>query len=264
MHQGNSIMPKAAVTEQEIEKAEKLSAQREFGASLVMLQEMLTRANDVQVRMRLLFDVVTCSTWLNLDQSREDAIRELKQLPDYEVSHAFVVMAQARACSDSGRGQEALDLIDANLKSEVLQRDDFRVCKYEHLFFKGRSLVQLAHYDEALAAFDAAHGMNPEGEFETDMLIERSNCFLALSRYNEAFEAASRVLSRGDEEMATLAMQHMAECRMWQSRVPEALELYAAIQKRLPCRLVEEERIRTGIKNAMARLEKLRPQGKPS
>ena len=72
-------MPKAAVTEQEIEKAEKLSAQREFGASLVMLQEMLTRANDVQVRMRLLFDVVTCSTWLNLDQSREDAIRELKK-----------------------------------------------------------------------------------------------------------------------------------------------------------------------------------------
>jgi hypothetical protein len=83
-------------------------------------------------------------------------------------------------------------------------------------------------------------------------------------RARHAYAAASRVLNRGDEEMATLAMQRMAECRMWQSRVPEALELYAAIQKRLPCRLVQEERIQTGIKNAMAYLEKLHPQGKPS
>ena len=257
-------MPKAEVTEREIQEALDLSAQRDFSTALALYQEMLIRAQDDQIRMRILFGIVTCSTWLNLDEIRENAIAVLKQFPDYGVSHAFIVMAQARAYSESGRAQEALDLIDANLKSEVLQRDDFRESKYEHLFFKGRSLVQLAHYDEALAAFDAAHGMNPEGEFETDMLIERSNCFLALSRYNEAFEAASRVLSRGDEEMATLAMQHMAECRMWQSRVPEALELYAAIQKRLPCRLVDEERIETGIKNAMARLEKLRPQGKPS
>jgi hypothetical protein len=55
----------AEVTEQEIEMAEKLSAEREFGASLALLQEMLTRAQDEQIRMRLLFDVVTCSVWLN-------------------------------------------------------------------------------------------------------------------------------------------------------------------------------------------------------
>jgi hypothetical protein len=85
-----------------------------------------------------------------------------------------------------------------------------------------------------------------------------------LDRYEDAYAAASKVLNRGDEEMTTLAMQYMAECRVWQSRVPEALELYAAIQKRLPCRLVQEERIQKGITNAMAYLEKLHPLGRSS
>jgi tetratricopeptide (TPR) repeat protein len=173
-------------------------------------------------------------------------------------------MAKARAYSDMGRAQEALDLIDANLKSEVLKRADFNDWKYEHLFLRGRALVQLARYDEALGVFDAAHAVCPEGSFEADLLIERCNCYVALARYDEAFATASQVLARGDEDMATLAMQYMAESRMWQSRVPEALELYVTIQKRLPCRLVQEERIQTGIKNAMAYLEKLHPPGKPS
>jgi tetratricopeptide (TPR) repeat protein len=257
-------MHKAVVTEREIQAALDLSAQRDFSAALALYQEMLTRAQDGQIRMRILFGIVTCSTWLNLGEVRENAIRELKRFPDYEVSHAFVVMAQARTYSESGRAQETLDLIQGNLRDEVLQRDDFRDWRYEHLFYKGRSLVQLARFEEALGTFDEAHRVYPEGDFELDMLIERSNCFLALHRFSEAYDTASQVLSHGDEEMATLAMQHMAESRMWQSRVPEALELYAAIQKRLPCRLVQEERIQTGITNAMAYLEKLRPQGKPS
>lgn len=254
-------MLKAEVTEQEIEAALGLSAQRDFSSSLALLQEMLTRTKDAQVRMKILFGIVTCSTWLSLDAIREDAIQELKQFPNYEVSNAFVVMAQAGASIDFGQAQDALDLINANLRSEVLQRDDFQDWKYEHLFLKGRSLVQLARYEDALCAFDAANGINPEGKFETDMLIERSNCFLALSRYDEAFNTAAEVLPRDDEDYATLAMQYMAEGRMWQSRVREALEIYSALQKRLPCRLVEEERIGTGIKNAMAYLEKHSPRG---
>jgi tetratricopeptide (TPR) repeat protein len=257
-------MPKAEVTEREIQEALDLSAQRDFSTALALYQEMLIRAQDDQIRMRILFGIVTCSTWLNLDEIRENALAVLKQFPDYGVSHAFAAMAQARTYSESGRAQEALDLIDGNLKDEVLQRDGFRDWRYEHLFYKGRSLVQLARYDEALGAFDEAHRVYPEGDFEVDMLIERSNCFLALRRFSEAYDTASQVLAWGDEEMSTLAMQHMAECRMRQSRVPEALELYAAIQKRLPCRLVQEERIQIGIQNAMAYLERLRPEGKPS
>jgi len=172
-------------------------------------------------------------------------------------------MTQASALVDFGRAQEALDLINANLKTALLQKEEFWDWKYEYLFLKGRSLTRLAHCEEALRTFDEAHDMNPNGKFEADILIGRSNCLSYLARYDEAYNAANQVLIRGDVEKATLAMQYMAECRMWQSRVSEALELYVAIQKRLPCRLVEEERIRTGIKNAMARLEKLKPQGKP-
>lgn len=252
------------VSEQEIEAALDLTAHRDFRAALVLYQEMLARVQNSQIKMRTLFGIVTCSTWLNLDEIRENAIAMLKQFPNYEISKVFVDMAQARTYSESGRPQEALDLISGNLKDEVLQRPDFRDWRYEHLFYKGRSLVQLEHYDEALSAFDEASSVYPNGDFEVDMLIERSNCFLASHRFSEAYDAASQVLAWGNEEMSTLAMQHMAECRMWQGRVSEALELFVSIQKRLPCRLVDAERIQTGIKNAMAYLERLHPRGKPS
>ncbi len=257
-------MPKAAVTFEEIEKAERLSAQREFAASLALLQELLTRAQDGQIRLRILFDVVTCSTWLNQKEILNKAIKELKRLPEYEVSHSFVVMTQASALVDFGRAQEALDLINAILRTAILQKEDFQDWKYECLFLKGRSLTRLARCDEALRAFDEAHSLYADGRFETDMLLDRSNCLSYLARYDEAYDAASQVLNRGEEERATLALQYMAECRMWQSRLPEALKLYAAIRKRLPCRLVQEQRVETGFKNAMARLEKLHHQGRPS
>jgi tetratricopeptide (TPR) repeat protein len=76
------------VTEQEIKAAVSLSAERQFDAALALYQTMLPRANEVHTRMAVLYGIVTCSTWLNLDQMRENAIQELKQLPDYEVSEA--------------------------------------------------------------------------------------------------------------------------------------------------------------------------------
>src|SRR5271157_3588715 len=167
------FMHNAVVTEREIQAALNLSAQRDFSTSLVMFQEMLTRARDAQTRMKILFGIVICSTWLNLDTIKENAIQELKQFSNYEISHVFVVTTQAQVFIESGRAQEALDLICANLKTELLKREDFQDWKYEHLFLKGRSLVQLARYDEALCEFDAAHSMYPEGKFETNMLIER-------------------------------------------------------------------------------------------
>lgn len=252
------------VTEEEIEAAEKLSSGRQFDASLALLQEMLTRVRDEQTRMRLLFDVVTCSTWLDRKETLREAIEELQSLPDYEVSHAFVVMAQATAYAESGRLQEALDLFNSNLASELLQSGVLQERKYEHLFRKGRILLRLARYDEALSAFDAARGLDPDGEFETEMLIDRANCLLAVRRYAEAYNTANEVLARSDDAMATMAMQQMAESRMWQSRLPEALELYSAILKRLPCPLIDEERIRKGMANAMTYLERSRLQTKPS
>lgn len=250
-------MSKAAVTVEEIEEAEMLSARREFVASLTLLQEMLTRAPEVEMRMRILFDVVTCSTWLDRKEILNTAIQELKRFPDYEVSNAFIVRTQATALVDFGREQEAIELIDAFLGSAILQKKNFQDWKYEVLFLKGRALTGLARCDEALRVFDEAHSLCPEGRFETDILLDRSNCLLYLARYDEAYDAANQILTRGDEEKATLALQYMAECRMWQSRVPEALKLYVDIRKRLPSKLVEEERIETGFKNALARLEKL-------
>jgi hypothetical protein len=93
------------VTEQEIEAALRLGAERKFGDALALYQEMLAREDGVFVRMKILFGIVNCSTWLGLDAIRDDAIRELKHLPDYEVSHAFIVMSQARVSIRLRSGQ---------------------------------------------------------------------------------------------------------------------------------------------------------------
>jgi tetratricopeptide (TPR) repeat protein len=257
-------MPNNSVTEEEVESAFLLSEKREFKSSLALFQGMLERECDANTKLRLLFGIVTCSTWLSLDGVREKAIQDLMKLPDFDVSHAFAVLAKAKASLDSGRAKEALGLINENLEGKVLNREDFRDWKYEHLFLKGQSLVELARYDEALSEFDEARTIYPDGELETNMLIERSNCLLALSRYDETYGTASLILARGDEEMATLALQYMAESRMWQARASEALELYVAVQRRLPSRFVQEQRIKIGMKNAIAYLEKHRPYSKPS
>lgn len=249
--------------EQEIEAALRLSTERKFDAALALYRDMLARAEDDYVRMRVLFGIVDCSTWLGLEEIREDAIDALKQFPDYDVSRAFIVMTQARAFIDFGRTQEALDLVNENLGSGVLQRDDFQDWKYEHLFMKGQCLVRLKAFDEALCAFDAAQSMESEGHLEIVMLIERANLYLARDRFAEAYELASQVRERGDEEFRTLAMQYMAECLLGQRRVEEAMNLYREVQKRLPCRLVDELRIETGIKNGMSYLERCHPQSKP-
>jgi tetratricopeptide (TPR) repeat protein len=249
-------MPKAVVTEEEIEAAEKLRGQGEFVTALALTQDMLSRVQDDDVRMRLLFDVLYCSTRLCADSITEDAIKELEKLPQPTMSRIFVDFIRAMSYIAHGRAQEGLVLIEANLRTEFIEREDFTNWKYKHLAYKGSALIWLARPEEALVSLAEAHKMYPDGERETAILIGQSNCLLALDRYDEAFDAASKVLDRDDGDMATLAMQYMAECRLWQGRVPEAGRLYMDIQKRLPCRLVQEERIKNGIGQCIARLRK--------
>jgi len=257
-------MPQNAVTEEEIEAIEEPSGNGQYSIALALAQDMLGRARDDETIMRILFSVLTCSTRLKLDEITNDAIRRLEQLPDPRATRIFADFIQALADLSFNKPQEALNLIEANLDSGLLDSDDCNDHKYEHLVYKGRSLGRLGRYVEALDALDAGHRMCPQGKYETDILIARSNCLMALDRYDESFDAARQTLNRGDEEMATLGMQYMAECRMWQGRVQESLEIYSAIQKRLPCRFIEEERIQEGIRNGVAYLERLRPQRMPS
>ena len=106
--------------------------------------------------------------------------------------------------------------------------------------------------------------MLPEGKRTSDILIDKSLCMMMFNRYEEALHLASQVQRREHGDMETLAMQYMAECELGLGRASDALKLYSQIEGRAPCRLVQEERIQTGIKNAMKYLEKRSPQGKPS
>ena len=64
--------------------------------------------------------------------------------------------------------------------------------------------------------------------------------------------------------MTTLAMQYMGECDLRLAGASDALKLHSAIETRLPCRPVQEERIQTWILTTLAYLKKLHPRGKPS
>jgi len=257
-------MSSSFVTEEEIEAAEKLRGQGEFATALALTQRMLKRAQDDGTRMRLLFDVLYCSTALKKDDVTNDAICELEKFPDPEMSRIFIDLIQAISLIAFGEAKEALDLIYANLRTQYMERDDFRDWKYEHLAYKGRALTFLQRWQESLESLEEAYRMFPEGKRTTDILIDKSLCMMMFNRYEEAFHLARQVQQQEHGDMETLAMQYMAECDLGLGRASDALKLYSEIETRLPCRLVEEERIETGIRNAMARLEKLRPQGKPS
>jgi tetratricopeptide (TPR) repeat protein len=247
-------MADTSVSEKEIEAAERLRGQGEYATALALTQDMMNRTQDDDTRMRLLLDVLYCSTRLCLDSATDAAIRELEKLPDPKMSRVFADFIQAMSFIAHGKAQKGLDLIDANLRSEYLERDDLRIWKYKHLAYKGSALIWLARPDEALVSLAQAHMIYPNGEREAAILIDQTNCLMALDRYDEAYNAASQVFARNEDEMATLAMQYMAECRLWQGRITEAGKLYLDIQKRLPCRLVNEERIKEGMSQCVASL----------
>jgi tetratricopeptide (TPR) repeat protein len=257
-------MSDLVVSEEEIEAAEKLRGQGEFITALELTQRMLNRAQDDRTRMRLLFDVLYCSTRLKADDITNDAICKLAKLPDPEMSRVFIDLIRAISLIAFGKATEALDLIDANLSTQYMGREDFRDWKYEHLAYRGRALAYLQRWQESLESLEEAYRMFPEGARTTDILIDKSLCMMMFDRYDEAFHFAAQVREREHGDMETLAMQYMAECDLGLGRASDALKLYAEIETKLPCSLVQEERIQTGIKNAMAYLEKRHPQGKPS
>jgi tetratricopeptide (TPR) repeat protein len=265
------------VSEEEIDAAEKLRAKGDLATSLRLTQEMLERVKDSGVRMRLLFGVVTCSTLLERKDVTDQAMRELGTMPAPEILRALANMSRAYAEEQLGRPENALTLLDMNLETGYFERDDFRIHKYQLCLSKGQALLRLLRIKEALDWLDQAHALYPSEETardETERRIfgwvepliqsNRANCLIALDRFDDAFEAASQVMRRTDGDLATFALQQMAESRAWQHRQPEALKLYAELKKRLPCRLVDEDRIQSGIANCIKSLENLGPASKPS
>jgi len=270
-------MPHVEPTEEEIDAVEKLRGKGELATSLRLTQAMLERTEDVDVRMRLLFDVIWCSTQLELDDVTNRAMDELDTMPQPEFSRVLANMSRAYAEEQLGRPERALALLDMNLETGYFEREDFRIHKYQLCLFKGRALLRLRRAIEALDWLDRAHALYPSedsgrdeaerrifGWVETSIQVNKATCLLALDRFGEAYEAASQVVCRDVGDLATFALQHMAECRIAQGRVSEALALYANLKKRLPCRLVDEDRVRQGITNCMNYLDKLHPGGKPS
>jgi tetratricopeptide (TPR) repeat protein len=256
-------MPKSVVTEEEIEVAEKLRGQGEYVTALALTQDMLSRVHDEDIRFRLLYNSVCCSTRLNQDDVTDAAIMELDNMSNPDMSRFFVNLIKAISHIALYRPQEALDLIDLNLKTGFMEKEEYQINKYQLLAYKGSALIFLGRRDEALISLTEAHKMYPGGERETDILFDLANCLNELKRYNEAYVLVEQVLKRENGEMAILAMQYMADCCVGLGRISEALRLFTDILKNLPCSLVQEDYIRDRIRVCMDYQEKCYPQARP-
>ncbi|HMD75911.1 MAG TPA: hypothetical protein VKG86_00915 [Terracidiphilus sp.] len=265
------------VTEEEIDAAEKLRGQGEFETALALAQDMLLRVEDGDMRMRLLFDVLRCSTQLRADSVTDDVIRELEKYPYPEFSRVLANSIRAYAEISLGRPRDALSLLDMNLETGFFEREDFRAHKYDLCIYKGMALERLSRWHEALEWLEKAHAMYPDEVSapdqdmlrhfqwaETEILFNKARCMMGLKRFDEAYEFSKRAYELAEGDTRTVAMQYLADCRMWQGRITESLKLYLDIQKRPPCVSVRAECIKDRINSCIDYLEKCKPNSKLS
>jgi tetratricopeptide (TPR) repeat protein len=270
-------MPQNEPTIDEIDAAEKLRGRGEFATALALTQNMLQRTHDADTRMRLLFDVLRCSTQLRTENVTEDTIRELEKYPYPEFSRVLANSIRAYAEISLGRPQDALALLDINLDTGFFEREDFRAHKYDLLLYKGMALERLSRWSEALEWLEKAHSMFPDeasapdqdmrrhfGWAEIEILFNKSRCMFGLNRYDEALELSKQAYDLATGDTKTVAMMYIANTLVTQQKYSEALKVYIEIQKFPPCRSVQPEQLQEGISRCMSYLEKCNPRGKPS
>ena len=270
-------MTNSTVSDDEIDAVVKLRDQGEFTSALAMLQEIIRRTEDPATRMLLLFHILACSTQIEASDVTENALKELDQLPDAEVSRVLANSIRANAEIDLGRPQNALAIIDLSLDTGYFDREDFRVHKYQLYLFKGKALERLKRWNEAFEWLEKAHAFFPSvascpsddarmiySWAETEILFNEARCMYGLNRYDEAYELSTKAFEREHGDLKTLAMMYMASCLVMQRRFSEALKLYLEVRHKLPCRVIQLDQLEEGIIRCMGELSKLNPGSKPS
>jgi len=265
------------VTEEEIDAAEKLRKYGEFSTALALAQDMLRRVQDGDKRMRLLFDVLRCSTQLRADSVTDDAIRELEKYPDPEFSRVRANSIRAYAEITLGRPQDALTLLDMNLKTGFFERQDFRAHKYDLCLYKGMALERLSRWNEALEWLEKAHAMYPDeasasdqnmlqhfGWAEVEILFNKARCMYGLDSYDEALDLSKRAYNLANGDTKTVAMIYMANTLVMQRKYSEALKLYIEVQGMPPCPSVRVDQLQDGISRCLDHMGRPNPQGMPS
>jgi len=265
------------VTEEEIDAAEKLRSDGRFADALAETQTLLCRAKDQGTRMRLLFDVLYCSTQLGDDRLTDEAIRELEKMPEPQFSRVLAHSIRANAEIDLGRPHNALSILDISLETGYFEREDFRTHKYELYYFKGKALERLGRWEEALDWLERAHSTFPNEAScpdettrrifswtETEILFNKSRCMCGLNKYQEAHELAQQAYERSHGAIKTLALMYMANCKLMNGNFRDALKLYIDIQKQLPCRTISIDRLEEGIKRCREQMELRGTENKPS
>lgn len=242
--------------EDEIERAERLRAAGNFAAALPLHQELLRQVTDDQSQIRLLYGVVICATRLGLSAVMEDAMRALAFLPERSISRLFANFFRATTLVDMRQPQEALELITGNLRSDLLQLEEMRDARYEHVVCQGNCLSRLARHQEALESLESARKLQPEGKHKTLLAILRAQNLNAMSRFDEGYEAASEARMSEDADFATLALQHMAASRIGQQRFAEAVAIYLELQRKLPCPYIDEKALQDGLRRARTQAER--------
>jgi tetratricopeptide (TPR) repeat protein len=270
-------MSSRPVTEEEIDAAAKLWRTGEFATSLALLRDMLHRVEDDATRMLLLFDAINCTTQLDDRGATEEFFGELEKLPQPEHSRVLANLTRANAEINLGRAENALALVETCLETGLFDRDDFRIHLYHLYFLKGKALERLSRWHESLEWLNRAHDMYPDEAsctnddqrrmydwIETEILFNKARCRFGLDEFNQAYQLSKQAFDRESGDTKTLAMMYMANSRFMQGTVTDALRLYVKIQKLLPCRTIQPEEVRDGMRRCMEYFEKQKKPGRPS
>lgn len=257
------------VKEIEIEAVEEMRAKGDFSVSLSRTQALLARLPEAGTRIRLLFNVICCSTQLERDDITRAASEELDTLPNPELSRMFANMIRANTDNDLGRYREAILLIDANLELPCMDRDDSRIHRLDHFAVKGRALARLRQWDDALVWLTKACSLYPDENAITDpetsqhvrwrttsILCDSAVTLMGLRRFDEAYNTAKQILGRENGDFDVVALHYMAATRLNEGRYSEAMEIYQRLQAMLPSPLVDAAETRREMETCARELQK--------
>lgn len=258
-----------SVPEAEIAAADLLVPKDDHAAALSAYQHLLDRTDDGNQRFYLLYQIVKNASLLDHQDVVRAAIAELDTMPEPEFSRSAASLDRAHAEIELKRPANALALLDTTLDTGIFNIPAYRIHLFHLYWLKGRALVWLNLWEDALKSLEQAESIYPpstqmynENErvfflyVMPSLLIEKANCLIALGRFQDTFDTALRVKEFDSTDWATLALQYMAESLAWQGRTEDALRLYAELIQQLPCSLLDEARVRKGMGNCMIRLEK--------
>jgi tetratricopeptide (TPR) repeat protein len=242
------------MNEETIDSIERLKEAGDFDEAIHQILGGIDSATSDIERARYLINLIVCATNIGNETMAGSSIRDLFKLPlpaDIALVRNYV---SAVSYIDFFHPQRAVELLRANLSSDLLMDQAFFMQRYETLAQYGFALTHLERYSEALSSLNVAESAVPNGDLTANIRLYKATCLASLRRFDDAYVLAEGLICDGTAEIAIEAKFIMAQVRLAQGHFKEAVDLYRDVRKLLPSTRVSEIEVKGGIEAAMAGL----------